>query len=213
MKRQIIVDRQQQQQIHHEKIKAVTDLENSVPPSTPSIKKNILSSSSGPIKIKETQDKSFSSQKTTTGGQKRKALGDITNQEKSTITTQTNQQPTKKKKSELTTKNLTNQKPQLKIPTIEECEAIELCPQADSIADFLEYPTPIFMEFNPETGKAEDVFVTLSDEKMKQVTKPPTSEDSSLPFQVDVDSSGLPLPSPMPSAITPISFDDIFDAL
>ena len=216
MKRQTSADEYQPKQ----------DPENTTPSSTLIKSKGNSLSAPGLNKATLKEGTINSSSQKNNSSLKRKALGDITNQEKSVTTRATIQQPAKKIKSTTKTSSTTIletdsqqqskkasvQKPQLKIPTDESCDAIEYCPQTNSVTDFLEYPTPVFMEFNPETGKAEDVFVTLSDERMKELVKPPTKEEASLPFSGVADSViNLPPSSPMPSAITPISFDDFFN--
>ncbi|EFC48012.1 predicted protein [Naegleria gruberi] len=85
---------------------------------------------------------------------------------------------------------------------------IEYCPQSDEV---FEHPTPVFSEFNLQTGQTEDIFVTLSDERMKEITKPPTCKPGSfLSFDV-LDSITTTPSSPSPQPLSPIAFDDIFN--
>ncbi|KAG2375087.1 hypothetical protein C9374_010091 [Naegleria lovaniensis] len=102
---------------------------------------------------------------------------------------------------------------------------IEYCPEPYELA---EYPTPVYSEINSLTGEAEDLFITLSDEKMKELTKLPSKDGSFLSFHVNeliqgnnntassdsanssVGTNTVP-PSPLPQPLTPVSFDDLFN--
>ncbi|KAF0971664.1 hypothetical protein FDP41_009887 [Naegleria fowleri] len=68
---------------------------------------------------------------------------------------------------------------------------IEYCPEPYELPS--EYPTPVYSEINSVTGEAEDLFITLSDTKMKELTKLPSKEGSFLSFNVNelITSNGV----------------------
>ena len=178
-----------------------------------------------------------------TGGEKRKALGDITNKSSSTTNTNPHQPAPKKVKpntsiqvfndsqptqqteilpqklqsssSNNKTRNILKQKPSSipkpQIKLFEDVNDIEYCPEPYELP---EYPTPVYTEINPLTGKAEDLFITLPDEKLKELVKLPSKDGSFLSFNLSEEiptSSSNDVVPPSPHMTPIILPDDLFN--
>jgi len=137
----------------------------------------------------------------------------VFNDSTTTKSNTTNQQSSKKK---LTTKHRlptfhkhptsTNQKPSLTQIWNEE---IEFCPIPEEIP---EHPTPVATERNPLTGESEDLYITLSHEKMKQMAALPKLDESYLSyFDIKTMMSDPTVQSPLSASVpppSPIIFED-----
>ncbi|KAL9658576.1 hypothetical protein ABK040_006113 [Willaertia magna] len=174
---------------------------------------------------------------------KRKALGDITNQNpQQRNNNNNNKQPTKKvkvigsnsnnnntkQKTPISifsdesntqvkeTKKLIHKKPTLmnttshnKIQLWEDdlADDIEICPNQGETP---EYEIPDFSEFNPITGEVEDFFVTLSKEKMEELTTIPKSDFLLTKLMDKNEIKEQEVSSPKSPPMSPITLDILF---